>query len=81
MNDDVTTTIRASKTLLTRLDELARRDGGMRSRADAIRWALKRGVEALEVEQNGSDVVPPTADLAAELVRLRERVAALERRA
>lgn len=79
MNDDVTTTIRASKTLLNRIEELARRDGGMRSRAEAIRWALKRGVEALEGELNGS-AAPPT-DLAAEIARLRERVAALERRA
>lgn len=81
MNDDVTTTIRASKTLLNRIEELARRDGGMRSRAEAIRWALKRGVEALEGDLNGSAAAPPTADLAAELARLRERVAALERRA
>lgn len=81
MNDDVTTTIRASKTLLNRIEDLARRDGGMRSRAEAIRWALKRGVEALEGELNGSAAGPPTTDLAAEIVRLRERVAALERRA
>ena len=81
MNDDVTTTIRASKTLLNRIEDLARRDGGMRSRAEAIRWALKRGVEALEGELNGSAAGPPTTDLAAEIVRHRERVAALERRA
>lgn len=81
MNDDVTTTIRASKTLLNRIEELARRDGGLRSRAEAIRWALKRGVEALEGELNGSAAAPPTGDLSVELSRLRERVAALERRA
>lgn len=81
MNDDVTTTIRASKTLLNRIEELARRDGGMRSRAEAIRWALKRGVEALEGELTGSATAPATTDLAAEIARLRERVAALERRA
>lgn len=81
MNDDITTTIRASKALLNRIDDLARRDGGLRSRSEAIRWVLNRGVEALESELNGGAAPPPMTDLSTEIVRLQERVAVLERRA
>lgn len=80
MNDDITTTIRASKALLNRIDDLARRDGGLRSRSEAIRWVLNRGVEALESELNGGAVPPPMTDLSTEIVRLQERVTLLERR-
>lgn len=79
MNDDVTTTIRASKALLDRIDELARQDGGMRTRSEALRWALKRGADALESDLLSTKKVP-VLDLASELADLRERVAALERR-
>ena len=81
MNDDITTTIRASKALLNRIDDLVRRDGGLRSRSEAIRWVLNRGVEALESELNGGVAPPPMTDLSTEIVRLQERVAVLERRA
>jgi hypothetical protein len=80
MNDDITTTIRASKALLTRIDDLARRDGGLRSRSEAIRWVLTRGAEALESELTGAATPPPMTDLSSEIVKLQERVALLERR-
>ena len=80
MNDDITTTIRVSKVLLNRIDEIARRDGGLRSRSEAIRWVLNRGVEALEGELTGGGAPLPMTDLSAEILRLQERVTALERR-
>ena len=77
MNDDVTTTLRVSKALLARLDDLARRDGGMRSRSESLRWALKRGVDALAFDLQGA---PPARDLATEVEQLRARIIALEQR-
>lgn len=79
MNDDMTTTIRVSKALLARLEELARRDGGLRSRSESLRWAIKRGVEALEVDLQGTEN-SPSRDLATEVAQLRERIIALENR-
>lgn len=80
MIDDVTTTIRAPKALLERLDALTRMDGGLRTRSEAIRWALARGVEALEAERGVFTAPPPDTDLVDEVTRLRARVDALERR-
>lgn len=81
MIDDITTTIRAPKALLERLEVLARKDGGMRTRSDALRWALQRGVEVLEAERAiAPPASPPEADLADEVRILRARLDALERR-
>lgn len=80
MKDDVTTTIRAPRTLMDRLDVLARKNGGMRTQSDVIRWALTRGVEALEIEMQVPPPAPGASDLPsvlAELDALRARVAAL----
>lgn len=78
MKDDVTTTIRAPRALMDRLDILARLNGGMRTQSDTIRWALTRGVEALEAELNAP--VPRRSELAQELAHLRARLDDLERR-
>lgn len=80
MKDDVTTTIRSPRALMDRLDVLARRNGGMRTQSDVIRWALTRGVETLEAELQVSPPLPVVSDLSsvlAELDALRARVAAL----
>lgn len=78
MKDDVTTTIRAPRAILERLDVLTRMNGGMRTQSDAIRWALIRGIEALEAEMQ----VPPsscTPDLSSEIAQIRARLDAIER--
>lgn len=79
MKDDVTTTIRAPRAVLERLDVLARTNGGMRTQSDAIRWALTRGIEALEAEMQ----VPPSSsrpsDLSSEIAQIRARLDAIER--
>jgi Arc/MetJ-type ribon-helix-helix transcriptional regulator len=79
MSDDVTTTLRVSRSLLARIDELARRDGGMRSRSESLRWALRRGVQALETDVQATEN-PHGRDLATELEQLRTRILALEQR-
>lgn len=81
MIDDVTTTIRAPKALLDRLEVLARQNGGMRTRSDVIRWALTRGVDALEADlQLGGSPPVPRPDLASEVAQLRARLDAIARR-